>query len=205
MPEPLEQAVGAALAAMHAAPGHELAPEYRRAIYSALGPPMGERPPDRLRGLLAIYTARHVLPIFEQYRLRNDTKAADLIRLGEGVLNGMATIKEAETTLQIITGGDWPDSEMHPAGRAAGFAALRAVAEVLGYNGLNHDYDGSDSAMSAAIAVCAGWTLPHKKEPEKLQAFWEWWLLEAIATVWRAGQSLRRMDRLESATHDPSG
>jgi hypothetical protein len=191
IPVSLEVAVRAALGAMRAAPGHELTPEYRRGIYAAFGPRVQEPVPDRARGHLAVLTAKHVSPLFERHQLYDDWRPAYLIALGEDVLKGIASYEEAATMLHAIKGGQWPNPDMHPAGRAAGWAALSAVDEVLGYNGLDYDYDGTDTADCAARAVCDGWAFPHKKEPEKLQAFWEWWLLEAIPAAWQHAQDPR--------------
>jgi len=244
LPDSLRHAVDNALAVMKAHPEHHLPPSLRQPIYDGFGSRL-DSTANYARGRLALWTARRVLPFFEQSDPRDD-RPRQFIEMGEDVLVGMVARSGAHGWLLFMTGGETVDRDnISRAANHAADAAINALSEVLGKNGLDHPqrlviekedgtflsqdeltdaYKQDDAAATAAMATAWGSPIslslqkrPYKgprrrpratthfrwgdrcrlrvyrKRPftaDKLQAFWEWWLNEAVPSAWTASRLL---------------
>src|SRR5205085_10553870 len=126
VPPTLRQAVERAQAALEQHPEHLLLPIYRQAIYRAFA--VHDDPSQRrARALLAVLTARHVLPIW-QHEQPDDHLPERLLATADGVMAGQVAPAQAETIFQEawewlpqLRVEQWGKSEAPHAGSAAGF------------------------------------------------------------------------------------
>ena len=197
VPPTLRQAVERAQAALEQHPEHLLLPIYRQAIYRAFA--VHDDPSQRrARALLAVLTARHVLPIW-QHEQPDDHLPERLLATADGVMAGQVAPAQAETIFQEawewlpqLRVEQWGKSEAHHAGTAAVFALQEVLGEEsfdnasIGEEETDGDYldpTCSDTAMWAA-AACAGPSWDRTYDVAKGREFWTWWLHEAIPLAW---------------------
>lgn len=186
----LAHAVHNAVLSLNAETG-DLDPSYRTRIYSAFGHDDDPRA-NRGRGMLAVLTARYVLPIYES-GAKNDT-ASMLIEMAESVLEERESSETALLFLYGIQAGDWlnPRHKGYPAS-CAGSASVSALQEACGWNGLvEGERDCAYHAARAFSARLVPETGRHERDPKKLREFWQWWLTEAIPTAWAASADRAR-------------
>lgn len=194
-------------------PHHCLQAQKRQEIYEAFGP-RTDRQATRARGWLAVITARHVLPIFEQ-ALPEETNPRKLIEIAEATLRGNLRVEEAiheAAEGHEIAGRLWGREEIEVTWNAylAGTAAHRALAEAAGVDpfmeiswirasespaqgGQPIPFDQLPDEKLAerlgdtasAAAVAYAYDADQLKcDPNKLLEFWSWWLEDAIPAAW---------------------
>ena len=204
LPSQVQQAIDRAAEAMMLHPAHALHPLYRRDIYTAFGPTNEMR--CRLsRGWLAVITARHVLPLWQQAQ-PNDDLPEHLLDIAKGVLQGIVAARTAES--QAGEAWEWLEKRgqigealtLDSKAFYAAEAAVEALFEVSGREPFDEviidqsttdsDLDPwcSDSALYAAAAY-AGPVWDATSDSEKRREFWEWWLGEAVPTAWQIGNA----------------
>ncbi len=201
-PETLQQTVHRVYQSMLSHPEHRVPPFDRQSIYQVL---------DSLsrcaRGWLALLTARHVLPIWEQVRL-GDPMPAHLLDMTEAVLRGITEtnianqqVEKAWERLDKLGSDLTASSSSSPLFAAQ--AAISAVKESIGefpFAGIQIDeFTGdeeldpwcTDTALWAAAAF-AGRIGDDTSDSAKRREFWEWWLMQALPTAWQidTGSSL---------------
>ncbi len=203
------------LTLMRSDPDHHITPRQRRELLQAFGAEHQHPPVvNRFRGWLGILTARYVLPIWHAalpiwteipQDLPDHNLLPDrLITLAEAVVAGTANLQAAwqEVNDQWYVVGNIGDEftahrdDVPMAAYYACDAALRALYEALNTDFLGQipgqaDYtdetlpdEWRDSASLAVVAYAGG----GEAEPVdvlKRRLFWEWWLQEAIPSVWK--------------------
>jgi hypothetical protein len=177
---------------------HYLLPEERRILYR-----MFEAHSEAdIRGWLAIIAAQRVLPIFEQ-EIPEEKVPRIQLYLASKVERGVIPLDSWQVRAYFdygytSAGDDW-GYIISKTVRLAGFAAHRALAEVIGYNPLDLISDGErdelfvgtnamDTAGTAAYAAASiDYNDPEIRNVynyDRLFTFWEWWLREAIPQAW---------------------
>jgi len=186
---------------------HEMDPQRRREVYDALRGLAGEE----AVGWLAVVTARRVLPVFQQ-RYPEDTLPHELLETAVGVLRGQVDDARAEEMLDCgyhASGSAWgyDEREIPWPVWLAGNASYHALKEVRGRQPLStlpeHCRDGTPTPWSdqdlcqfafgdtAAVAAVASASNAHGTacDPQRLLAYWRWWLAEAIPAAVEAAAS----------------
>lgn len=202
----LKKIVEKALEAVHSHRQHDLNLGFRQAIWAEFGPHLKEsRSKDKVghqrRTILAIITARHVLPVWECVWPKNDTPHR-ILEETEKVLKGTLkfSLKEGRERLQDLW--TWLDnmevSNVQLDAFNVGFSAVKAFAVALedelfdpkdiDYNRTDIDVDAydADSSYYAAAAYANGSIWESESDASKRKEFWEWWLQEAVPEAWRA-------------------
>jgi hypothetical protein len=194
----LNEIIEQALIAVRAHPQHDLELGYRQAIWAAL-----EAPTDgteeaknigrKRRLLLAILSAKHVLPIWEKMR-PDDTIPHNLLTKAERSL-----FEKVESLLDdfSVFATYMNNINYEPAVMAGESAAMTLSTALwdekfdpanIDYNLTNADLDPdySDAALLASVAYANGSIWEPSSDPEKRCKFWEWWLTEAVPMAWQA-------------------
>ena len=151
---------------MRAHPRHHLAPYYRQQIYTVLKrfnrgdevkPPRTPNPKnvgDRTRGWLAVQTAEHVMPVFEQGPFDLDEPSKDVLELpylflelARGIMEGRITIEVANQRrpltqdFAVMLGFARNEPETFPVNATlAALAIESAFEDVLGW----YEFDMED-------------------------------------------------------------
>jgi hypothetical protein len=190
----LQQAVDLAYQAMTIHPTHELFPFRRRAIYHALC----ATEQGQALARLAILSAQHVLPIWQNAR-PNDDMPIQLLDIAESMLARGENRMVAEIAAE--EGSKWIDHLSDASGElaiepqvlCAGQTVVASLYEAIGYdpfedtligeNDTDADVDPfcSDAAKWAVAAYAGPSWLP-RSNLRKRREFWEWWLKKAIPT-----------------------
>jgi hypothetical protein len=198
LPSELIQTITIAKAAMWQHPAHQLLPVHRRAIYHAMGE--NEALSSlRVRGQLALLSAQYVLPIWLKAR-SSDHLPENTIKLGEDLWHRRVAAKTVDGQL----GDAWKYFEQLAYTSVgsdnvffAGFAAVKAVSEVLGRDQFKNtlideeatdqslDPWSSDTAAHAAAAY-GGPVWIAVSDISRRKDFWEWWLDVAVPAAWQA-------------------
>ena len=187
---------------MERRPDHVLLPVYRQAVYRAFVSD-NKAGGQRARGLLAVLTARHVLPIWQREQ-PDDMMPEGLLATADGMMTGQieaervdTVINEAWEWLLGLRTERWGNPDAYNAGAAAVFALQEARGEgfLEGVRIGDDDPDDEffepgtgDTALFAAAAF-AGPSWEGAPDPRKAREFWTWWLQEAIPTTWEAAGS----------------
>lgn len=210
LPRSLNLIVEDSLKALSDHPLHNLNLCYRQSIWTAFGESFASPWENRIeqfgskdlgrkkRTILAILTARHVLPVWESLFEDDDTPHR-LLFVCEQVLQGLYDKKLAQDYLIVIQ-SRWQtlfaDTTIqdYRAGRAisAGNSALLALSTALydeqfslnsscdrANDDLRIDPDRADSAYWAAIAL-AGPLWHSSSDANKRLQFWQWWLQDSV-------------------------
>jgi hypothetical protein len=204
IPSRLKQLIQEALESVHHHPQHDLNLGYRQAIWLAL-----ESEHDDIgiknnlgytrRALLAIFTVRHVLPIWCQ-AFPNDDTPQRILAMAEKVIHGKISkeIAELESDLvvkQIEQLGYNSDGMEFTVGYSAVAALNTAVSdenfdpEHIDYSiSDNLDVEGNDASFFAAAAYSNGpiWKTQSNSDSAKRREFWEWWLMQAVPLAWES-------------------
>ncbi len=202
MSKELQQACDIALDAMRKHPQCALLPYYRWTIYQALGP-LNNLQTRFLRVRLALLSARKVQHVWQEEQA-GDAQPEQLIILARMVLRDEVLREEgraqAESALDQVTlvasASGHPDkAQVSTRAQSAMLAAIEALFEASGTYTFNtaYNYEGetdvdldpwsSDAALYAAIALSgAVWNVD--QDYAKRSEFWEWWLLEAIPSLY---------------------
>jgi hypothetical protein len=213
LPQEIRAAVTAALHEVAIHPKHFLHPKTRRALYDLIQSllPTTAR---QMRGWTAFSTAHRVLPIFER-SLPDERMPRRLLALAQRILVGSLSPKSWRVKRYVdvsyhAVGHCWgrDEEEVPYSADVAGYAARKAILEVLGYEPLHNLHalhiftdqqrlsgdnlsdvhlasnEMGDTASAAAIAYATeGDDL--REAPQRLQYFWEWWLQDAITQGWK--------------------
>jgi len=180
-------------------PDHSLFPLLRHEIYNVLNfsDATGEQ---RVFKWLGVITARYALPFWVSAR-PTDSLPERLINLAEGIMKNTTSIDSAQNEANnaweyLERLGETKNNMTWGNAFYAGQAALEALQEVLGRdpfkeiiideNTTDSDLDPwcSDTAHWAVIA-CSGFAIDRASDVDKGQAFWGWWLKEAIPAAIR--------------------
>lgn len=202
LPPDLEEAIRTAGEAVREDPEHVLAPGYRAAIGAAMGPapPRPLEPSKhaghRRRSLLAIASARRVLPIWER-RWPGDRSPHEALEAAERLVRGEADLDRCWETLdRVKVRTDQLLATDFAASRAGESAVLALVAALDDDFYEPHEVKpgwvdsqrggGDEDAASAASIACAGGTVGFPgADRTKRREFWEWWLTEAVPAAYR--------------------
>ena len=202
MSKELHEACDIALDSMRKHPQSALLPYYRWTIYQALGP-LNSLQTRFLRVRLALLSARKVLHVWQEEQ-PGDAQPEQLIVLAKMVLRDEVLREEgraqAESALDQVTllaseSGHPDKAEVSFRAQSAMLAAIEALFEASGTYTFNtaYNYEGetdidldpwsSDAALYAAMALSgAVWNVA--QDYGKRNEFWEWWLLEAIPSLY---------------------
>jgi len=202
LPNSVQQVVTDALLAMEHHPQHVLRPIHRQQIYDALTVATDFRS-DHIYPRLALLSAHHVLPLWQQHRT-GEVLPARLLTVAEAVLIGTLPIPtarhEAENAWSYFEHlYEQIPEDITISSYDAGFAAVIALFEVLGQTPFRSGVDvseavddyldlwHSDTAQWAAEAY-AGAGSDNVPDPDRRRAFWTWWCNEALPMAWEAGK-----------------
>jgi hypothetical protein len=202
MPEELQQACDIGLDAMHNHPQCALLPYFRWTIYQALGP-LNTLQTRFMRVRLALLSARKVQHVWQEEQ-PGDTQVQRLISLAQKVLRdevlpevGRAQAEDASDRVAALAVESEEPGKTKVSIRAqsAMLAAIEALFEASGTytfcTAYNHEGEtdvdldpwSSDAALYAAVALSgAVWNVA--QDHDKRREFWEWWLLEAIPSLY---------------------
>ncbi len=202
MSKELQQACDIALDAMQTHPQSALLPCYRWRIYQALGP-LNSLQTRFLRVRLALLSARKVQHVWQEEQ-PGDTQVQRLISLAQKVLRdevlpsvGRAQAEDAldQVAARAIESEEPGKTNVSTRAQSAMLAAIEALFEASETYTFNtaHNYEGetdidldpwsSDAALYAAMALSgAVWNVA--QDYGKRNEFWEWWLLEAIPSLY---------------------
>ena len=203
LPKVLEDCIQKALTAVRQHPNHVLNLGYRTAIWAMLGSFDRHSHPStdaghRRRTLLAIESARRVLPIWEQ-RWPEDCKPHDAIQAAIQLLHTQDnravfwdTLDRCAVGVENLMTTDFIKSM---AGESAVLALNTALDDEyfkpgeIDYEWTDGQLGGGDNdgASVASIAYAGGTALDPKSDPEKRLEFWEWWLKEAVPASYQEG------------------
>jgi hypothetical protein len=186
LPDAIQTLATTALGEMRADPRHRLPPRRLQALYAALAAAPGLSATPHW---LAVLAAERVLPLFRTLCPEDELPPA-LLATAIGVLEGhmdraVAALLEAQgyQTSENAWGYE-VDGLPWPVGLAAD-AVLRALREARGYQPLTNleaCLDQGTLALQTGPAACQARSAPasrdfgHTCDPERLQAFWTWWL-----------------------------
>jgi len=138
LPVALREAIDDALASMRLHRQYRLEAPPRLRIYDEFGSWLDPEA-NRARGLLALWTARHVLPLAQAPRAWS-YDLEEIVETAEDVLTGMLVRSAARVQYARVTEGRWHDPEFY--GHVAAYvtaAAYYALSEVIGGMGLEAD------------------------------------------------------------------
>ncbi|MEP6776385.1 MAG: Imm5 family immunity protein [Chloroflexota bacterium] len=202
MSKELQRACDIALDAMRKHPQSALLPYYRWTIYRALGP-INSFQTRFLRVRLALLSARKVQYVWQEEQ-PGDTQVLRFITLAHKVLRdeilpeiGRAQAEDAlDQVAALVIESEKPGkTNVTTRAQSAMLAAIEALFEASGTYTFNtaYNYEGetdidldpwsSDAALYAAIALSgAVWNV--EQAYAKRSEFWEWWLLEAIPSLY---------------------
>lgn len=213
IPPELSQVLASALDEVHSHPKHHLRPVRRRQLYDLLARVAPATSPN-IRSSLAIISATHVLPIFE-HMLPDQPMPRRLLNLAQRVLvdrlaPGSWRVQNYLDMSYHAAGNGWgcDEDDISLSADLAGYAARKALLEVVGYEPLSslsylHVFDNGvrlsgeqltdahiangedgDTASAAAAAYALDVLDPHVA-PQRLRTFWEWWLQDACTQAWQ--------------------
>jgi hypothetical protein len=198
LPDKLQHLLNSANAAMIAHPDCHLPAEYRRAIYNTLVLVTDYH--VEIRAALALITAEYVLPVWDEM-YPDDPFPEKILFTLEAWLNGFVdddTIYDSSQTgaLYLERIGTSIDPASQKAFFAAG-AAIAAVFEALGRvlevsempvepEDVGPDIAGVGDTAYWAVAAYAGVPATPESDAKQRQAFWRWWLMQAIPAAWKA-------------------
>ncbi len=203
LPKILENSIQNALNVVYEHPNHVLNLGYRAAIWGALGSLDRHSHPStdaghRRRTLLAIKSARRVLPIWEK-RWPEEKWPQDAIQASVQLLhihdNQKIFLDILDRCVVGVENLMTTDFVAAMAGQSAVLALNTALddeyfkPEEIDYKWIDGQLGGgdNDSASVASIAYAAGTALDPKSNPKKRLEFWEWWLKEAVPTAYHEG------------------
>lgn len=138
LPVALREAIDDALVSMRLHRQHRLEAPPRLRIYDEFGSWLDPEA-NHARGLLALWTARHVVPLAQAPRAWSYDRE-EIVETAEDVLTGMLVRTAARVQYAHVTEGRWHDPESY--GHAAAYvmaAAYYALGEVIGGMGLEAD------------------------------------------------------------------
>ena len=212
LPQEIKVAVTAARHEVAVHPKHFLHPKTRRALYDLIQSLLPTTA-QQMRGWIAFITAQRVLPIFER-SLPDEHMPRRLLALAQRILVGSLSpnswrVKRYVDLSYHAAGHSWgrDEAEVRYSADVAGYAARKAILEVLGYEPLRklhylHVFteqrlsgddlsdlhlasdEMGDTASAAAIAYATE-SDDQREAPQRLQYFWEWWLQDAITQGWK--------------------
>lgn len=110
LPPKLQKLINIALTEMSSDIQHRLNPNLRCQIYDVFGE-VTDKTGQRIRGWLAVITAEHVLPIFQQY-FPEDTLPKELLATATGILQGR---------VNEVIADDMQDQGYHASGSTWGY------------------------------------------------------------------------------------
>ncbi len=190
----LEKAIQRVSSEMMAHSKHVILPANRRVIYHLLdvNNPLADRPVFKK---LSIITAQYVLPIWQNAQF-TDAIAEHMLNLATLVFENKISPNVARTEADKA----WEkmenlgaNEEARSMGNAfyAGQAAVECLIEVLGkdpFEGVRLVKNSIDSELDPwssdtahwAVAAYVGSGSDMKSDSSKRQAFWNWWLQDAI-------------------------
>ena len=147
------------------------------------------------RAILELKCAKKVLPKWQDCGLTDDS-AQKLLELAEESLQGQIDAKYLEQkrdSLYTKTDNLIDEGEEYFTAAYVGFACISAVNAVLydidlttaGTPEIETDPDGWTACFYASIAYCGGATWEEGVGNDaKRREFWEWFLSEAVPTLW---------------------
>ena len=195
---------------------HNLNPVYRTKIYSFWGPesislheieqldiPIWHK----VRGWLAILSAKRVLPIW--YKSMQNNEPTLWINLGEDILKGIVKIENLDENIwdRFYHSFVGLNDEILLDVLYAGVASREALNMVIGLkpfstyiltNNITDENISAGNGDGASAAIKAYSTIYNYEDkskikthfdPQKKLEFWEWWLTEAIPKAWELAQS----------------
>jgi Immunity protein Imm5 len=201
-------------------PEDDLPLGYRQAIKMALGPRFDTKQDNlqspasvgyKRRGILAILTARYVLPIWQKVTPTEDATQEDIERgspvrtlvEAQKYLTGKLTVgsgKELYRFYSIMWQYVWSLMQTEdidqtwPVG--AGWAALKVLLGMMVDLDIKidlsrtdesiRDIDARDYEFHAVVAYANGTPDWPSADQARRQQFWKWWLTEAVPTAWDA-------------------
>lgn len=203
-PKALSQLISEASLAVHNHPQHDLDLGYRQAIWAALGALGGVSNAiggigHKRRAILAVFTARKVMPIWER-TWPNDKRPSQILTKAEQLVHGSEDVKAAtEYGDQFWTWieqsiGAYEDKIPVYVGASAVKALFVALQdEQFEYTDINFqrtdadvDVYDLDASYFAAAAYANGSIWEPESDSAKRRKFWEWWLNEAVPSAWSA-------------------
>jgi hypothetical protein len=213
LPQEIKMAVMVALDEVAIHPKHFLHPKTRRTLYDLLQSLLPTTA-QQIRGWTAFITAQRVLPIFER-TLPDERMPRRLLALAQRILVGSLSPKSWRVQRYVdvsyhAAGHSWgrDEEEVPYSADIAGYAARKAILEVLGYEPLRNLHylhvfadqqrlsgdnlsdlqlasdEMGDTASAAAIAYAIESDDPSEAS-ERLRYFWEWWLQDALTQGWK--------------------
>lgn len=190
----LDEIIEKALTSVRSHPRHDLELGYRQAIWAALESSPGNGDVGRKRRLLlAILSAKHVLPLWEKLRPDDNLPHRCLAKAEQSLFDRIEALEDDYmAAIQIID-----DLEYEPV-IAAGHCAVETLSTTLWderFDPTNIDYsltnedldpDYDDPALIASYAYANGSIWEESSNDHKRLEFWEWWLTEAVLKAWQA-------------------
>ncbi len=204
LPEKLNRALSQSHEAMLQHPKHDLNLGYRHLIWAEFGISKSLSNQDALIGhkrrtYLAIFSAKHVLPIWNKFYVNNDLSYRSL-NLAEKTLN--KTIDEETAWKErnmhwerLLEMGNLEEKYQNVHG--AGFSAVQALTtslrdEIFDPSKINLeltdadiDPEEMDASFFASAAQANGAVWDSNSDSLKRKEFWEWWIREAVPNSWK--------------------
>jgi hypothetical protein len=181
-------------------PAFALPPKSRQLLYHKIDPGFPQL--NFVREWLAVITAQHVMPLWEE-KWPENTFPSQLVEAARGFLLRKVHIAKLQTLAD--QGWEWleklsisPNGEQYGDEFFSAMAAVEAAREAMGRNPLEGevldeveddnslDPWTSDTAKWAAAAY-AGRIATPTSNTLKRQEFWEWWLTQALPQAWHLG------------------
>lgn len=204
IPDILAERIRAGLEQVREHPRHELDLAQRDAILAAMGlrdprATLDSHEGKRRRAVLAVLTARHVLPIWQRAWPMSDSPqtaiaaAEALLRSSADVSDPYAVIERCQVEIEQVMREDHVSA---CSGRSAVQALVvavedeffdPAVADGETGSGAQDEYEDDDTATLASTAYAGGSASNPASDPELRQKFWEWWLTEAVPAAYAEG------------------
>lgn len=194
----LKEIIEQALIAIRTHRQHDLELGYRQAIWAALEAPTNDTEEAKNIGrkrrlLLAILSAKHVLPIWEKMRPDDTIPHYLLTKAERSLFEKVEALQDDFSVFATYI----MNIEYEP-GVMAGYSTVKTLSTALwderfdpkniNYNLSNADLDPdySDVALIASCAYANGSIWESSSDSEKRREFWEWWLTEAVPAAWQA-------------------
>jgi hypothetical protein len=194
----LDEVIEKALTAVGRHPKHDLDLGYRHAIWANLESAtdktiQGKTVGARRRLLLAILSARKVLPLWEKVEPYDKTPHQCLAKAERSMFEDIETLQDDYiAAISILDNLPYEPTLM------AGYSAVKTLATAIwderfnvneiDYSLTNEDLDPdyTDSALFASCAYADGSIWEEGSNPNKRRRFWEWWLIEAVPKAWHS-------------------
>lgn len=205
LPKELTQAIENARDAMLRYPQHDIGAGYRHTIWAALGP-RADSPQEtksiglKRRATLAILSTQHVLPLWERAR-PGDTTPQHILAEAERALNKAVDKQKVwkDRNRYWVQFNDLiNENEKNDVIASVGFAAVQALTAALQderfdpdridihLTDFDIDVEELDASFFAAAAYAHGPIWAPQSSAAKRREFWEWWLKDAVPSVWNA-------------------